>query len=579
MLGFFVANRKVDITLSGVFPEHCVCGTIPNARYTIARSTLDKFLDDKLFSEDEDCIFLTDGVILNKKQLCKESGKDWFHTVKNMMLAESERYFDHFRGSFSGAHYDKATDTWIIYTNHTGEKPIFYCSKEGFFAISSSVESIVEALKSLNIAYTPDMDAVYDMLTYGFMASGRTYVQEIKRLPYGCYLRMSGNELTIHRYYDFDYAPESNELSDDEIVEEIDKRFREAVRAHFEKDLEYGYHHLATLSGGLDSRMVIWVAHELGYRDMLSITFGQSECTDIKCAQKVANALGTELLIRTLDDGSFLKDYRRIIQMNDGLVIYSGICHTDSIMRYLNYANLGILHTGDVGDAIIGTFLHKGEHGKTPGAYSEQLVEHVCDVWDGKENLEKFKMRTRVFQGVGASMYATGHYTETMSPFLYRDFFDYCLTQIPESKRAGHYIYKKWILKKYPDAAKFPSDRYYGGCLTEGKTLQMLRKIHEKGAYACMDYALVKLHLKKERDWRITRNSMNPFDKWYEENTEIRDDLDGYYAENMRRLQESNLFDETLMANIGKMYENEKSTCIEKLQVITALGALERYFK
>lgn len=575
MPGFFVSNQKVCFPMKDIFQNRCISSEISHAQYTVMRNTLDKFMDDKLFAETEDYIIITEGVFLNKTKLCNEHGKAWLQTVEEMIAAE-EKYFDLFRGSFSGAHYDKAADIWYAYTDNCGGSPVFYYCKDGVWMIASSMEYITDALKALHIVYTPDEDAVYDMATYGFMASDRTYVQDIKKLPYGCYLKADHSGIACYRYYDFHYKSGDSDLSDDEIVERLDALFREAVRAQFDKDDEYGYRHIATLSGGLDSRMVNWVASELGYRDILNITFGQSNCLDLQCAQMVSKSLRTELMIRTLDDGNFLTNYRKIIRMNNGLSIYSGTCHTDIAICHFDHEKLGILHTGDVGDAVVGTFLGKNLDDALPGCYSNMLAERVRDVWDGKEYLEKYKMRTRAFNGVGASMWATGNYMPTMSPFLYRDFFDFCLSQIPESKRAGHYIYKKWLLSKYPKAARIPSARYYGGRLTEGKLLQSLRKAKEKGAHACFDYALVKLHLKKERDWHMKQGGMYPADKWYEENEPMRKDLDSYSEETLKQLRREGICSETVCVDLEKLYSF--GTTVEKTLAITALSAMELFF-
>ena len=48
---------------------------------------------------------------------------------------------------------------------------------------------------------------------------------------------------------------------------------------------------MACLSGGLDSRMTVWVAHDLGYTHQLNMTFCQSNYLDFKIAQQIATDL------------------------------------------------------------------------------------------------------------------------------------------------------------------------------------------------------------------------------------------------------------------------------------------------
>lgn len=67
--------------------------------------------------------------------------------------------------------------------------------------------------------------------------------------------------------------------------------FKNAIKRAFEKDLEYGYKHLVALSGGLDSRMTAWVAHTMGYTNMLNYTFSQTDYLDEKVPKQITDKL------------------------------------------------------------------------------------------------------------------------------------------------------------------------------------------------------------------------------------------------------------------------------------------------
>lgn len=50
---------------------------------TIRWNVLDKFLNDKLFYQDDTCIVVLDGIIFNKKELIsKTASETWAETVK-----------------------------------------------------------------------------------------------------------------------------------------------------------------------------------------------------------------------------------------------------------------------------------------------------------------------------------------------------------------------------------------------------------------------------------------------------------------------------------------------------------------
>ncbi len=124
-----------------------ISGTITNSKtYFVERHTINKFLNDKAFYEDDDFIVLTEGVILNSLALQKK----YFGTEKSnanlmaeiaiaMYKEKGERFFADFRGSFSGLFYDKKADLWLIYTNHVGDKQVFYTQTENGIAFASEI--------------------------------------------------------------------------------------------------------------------------------------------------------------------------------------------------------------------------------------------------------------------------------------------------------------------------------------------------------------------------------------------------------------------------------------------------------
>lgn len=91
-------------------------------------------------------------------------------------------------------------------------------------------------------------------------------------------------------------------MTEDEAVYMIDKAFRKAVKREFDKDREYGYEHLVDLSGGLDSRMVAWVAHEMGYTKQTNYTYCKAKYLDFKISSRIASDLQHEYYFKQLDD-------------------------------------------------------------------------------------------------------------------------------------------------------------------------------------------------------------------------------------------------------------------------------------
>lgn len=124
------------------------------------------------------------------------------------------------------------------------------------------------------MALTPDGQAAYQMLTFGHMEDERTYARQIRRLRGGTCLLWRRGTAEVREYHTFHRHPERFVgQSREQILQALDETFRRAVEREYSKDEEYGRLHLADMSGGLDSRMGAWVAHELKPRHIQYMTY------------------------------------------------------------------------------------------------------------------------------------------------------------------------------------------------------------------------------------------------------------------------------------------------------------------
>ena len=564
MPGFFISNFG-KIELENFRNSECVADEWQIDGVFCARNTLNKFLCDKVFAESNEYFIIMEGVILNKAELYVEHGVETVEElVSSMYLQHGRIFFDGFRGSFSGALYDKARKEWVIFTNHYGDNPVFYYTDNaGGFAFGSQVNYVLNALAKEGVDLTLNMDAVYMMLSYGFMVDESTYAGEIKRLLPGSFATVNKNgEVKVDSYYrPKEHLRDLSGWSDAKIIQEMDRLFQQAVVRGLSKDVEYGYSHLCDLSGGLDSRMTTWVAHELGFAPVLNVTFSQSQYLDQLIAQKIAAYLHNEFIFKSLDDANFIFDAKQIVEMNFGLSLVAGITGAESFMRRLNFSGLGMGHTGQMGDVIVGSFLDSTDDlddFRPGGNYSDRGIEKIAlPITREYADREQYLLETRGFLGALSSHFVRRNYTEVASPFLDIDFFDFCLS-IPVEKRASHKLYKRWILEKHPEAAQFIWEKE-GAKITSTKLSRFLRK--------CMRVARRML---KRMQGATPVSSMNPFDMWYKSNADIRNWID---AELVR---ERPACPPHVRVEIDSYIIG--SSALEKMQALTALLAIDYYF-
>lgn len=555
--GFLAAGKNLKINCLGEYMDLGVC-----VHY---RNLLNKFPQDQIFLSKTDQVSFLDGYVYNKEAfLCSEGFGEWQESFTYSLREDKRAHFQKLRGAFCGYFYDKDTDLITVYTDQMSNKSIYYYCNSDSFMVSDRLDFMVRVLRANGIPYHFNEQAAKYMLTCGYMLDDSTFVTEIRRLLPGHFAELSGGKVTLHRYYAIPCGEE--DMSEEEAVERIDGAFRQAVEREFSKDREYGYRHLVDLSGGLDSRMVTWIAHELGFRDQVNIAYSRLNYLDQRISAQVARKLKHEYLHKPLDDLTWMYDVDEMTCKNNAAAICLGMTGGNRLLRVLHTDEFGIEHTGMVGDAIVSTFYQdKGLNNGSPKFGMHQYSDKLQYQFD--ENIlkqyktqEVFALVTRGLLGAQSSYITRQNYVETGSPFLDVDFLK-AVMAIPFAYRKGHHIYLKWIAAKYPEAAEFVWEKW-GVCPKESEIPR--RKIRTTGKLAG-EYARKLLH-------RPDSNSMNPMDYWYENDSDVRKYLETMYRERI----DSTVLPKELRADMKRLFAEGNFT--EKSQVLTVLSAIYLFF-
>ncbi len=529
---------------------------------------ISKFKDDKLFVETENLIIILDGIILNKNMLISSSCcKNWSDTIINLYDTYGDMFVSHLRGNFAGAILNKQKERWLIFTDQLGQKYVYYSLINNKFLCSSMIGEIYDNLRYNNIEYHLDKKAPYMLLTYGFMLENYTLCSEIKKIQPGCYITFENGIIQEKRYYQLTNEP-NEDLSEDEFIEEIDRLFRNAVELQYRKDEEYGYKHICALSAGLDCRMTTFVAHDLGFVRQMNLTFSESDYYDEFIPKKMAKALKHEWLYKALDNGMWLYDIDKVTKSTGGNVIYMGVAHGDSLFRYMNFTDLGMIHSGQLGDVVISSHMKNYDERfvEGEGAYSTKYIEQL-DFHSSVDypNKEIGSWYNRYLNGANNGQQNEYHYTETFSPFTDIDFLEFCLT-IPVRYRYHHSIYKKWILKKYPLAADFEWDKISAKISAPTITYKGIQIPITISPLKLFRKILVKLGIAPES----AKKGMNPVALYLKENKELNDFLNTYYQ----------YIDLIKDSQLRKILEDIRvsGNSLEKNQATSLLAAIKIYF-
>ena len=422
---------------------------------------------------------------------------------------------------------------------------------------------VTQLLRRFGRRLALDEAGAYMLLTYGFMLDDYTLVAEVKKLKPGHCIEVSPAGVRIEPYYQLQDTPSWSHPKS-KIIDTLEDLFRQAVRREYEKDLEYGYRHIATLSGGLDSRMAVMVANELGYHDVLNITCSESDYLDQTTACRIAADLHNEFLFYALDNGAYLLDNMDAsITANDGLVLWGGAAHACALWRKLNFTDYGIIHMGQLGDAVMGSYLSAAERRKPTyerGAYSRRLLPRMADVLQKiaaqYESEELFLFYGRAFNGVSNGNWTIYQFSECASPFLDVDFLDYALRMPPQMK-FHEQLYREWICTRHPRAARYLWEKTKSRP-SAGAVETFLRRKW----WGAMSRIAPHRHIR----------GMTPIDHWFKENVRIRDYFLRHCDENLSQLD---AFPE-LKADCSLLFN--EGGLLEKTQVMTLLEAVKLHF-
>jgi asparagine synthase (glutamine-hydrolysing) len=433
--------------------------------FHLRRKINPKFPDDKVFEDDEQLFVAVDGVLLNAVQLRNSYAlKNNFELVKLLYNKFKEEFIKELRGDFSLILYDKLLNKLLVYTNVNTTKPIFYFYDKNLnqFFFASNSYHLHQCLKLNGVKLTLNEFAIYSITSYGYVFGNNHFTNEIKKLSGGRYLYFTEKKKLIESsYFNLSSYPQLN-FTEEKYISTIDEYFTNAVKLQFDKDLEYGYRHLSALSGGLDSRMTTLTALKLGYKNLDTFTFSSKGYWDEIIAKQISKRFKINNILFQLINGDYLKDFSKSLHINGGLLSYYVTSQIIGLYDQLDFEEYGLVHTGQVGDAIIGSTLHNYSlHFKYNFAepnykahYSSKLEEEIIKEYSQHPSLEISKFKNHVENFTLEGNQFNYPYTESCSPFLDKDLLDFCL-RIPLKYRNNHKLYYKWIINKHPEAGDF----------------------------------------------------------------------------------------------------------------------------
>jgi asparagine synthase (glutamine-hydrolysing) len=311
-------------------------------------------------NEDESLWLVFNGEIYNfpelRRQLLQAGHVFRTSSDSEVILHAFEEYGDccveYFNGMFAFAIWDHKQNRLFLARDRVGIKPLYYACLPEVFLFASELKSILAHPKmSRNL----DFQALSQYLSYEYVPSPHSIFQQVKKLPPGHFLTLTGNRIQVNRYWDFDLRPSESKKKRDVqgSLAKLRQALKEAVRLELIADVPVGL----LLSGGLDSSSIAVMLKELEIPKIqsFSVSFEDPSFDEGKYARLVAQQLGSEHHDITLTSRAMLEMVPRLGELLDEPLGDSSFIPTFLLSQFTRqYVKVAL--GGDGGDELLGGY-------------------------------------------------------------------------------------------------------------------------------------------------------------------------------------------------------------------------------
>jgi len=567
--GVFLKNKKISEFYKHYMSFNPVVDEKTLDKGIIGRSVINKLSQDRFFKSKDGITICFEGVNLNDKLKSFED----FHSEYQK---DSVKFIKNLKGSFSGIILDENIHKVFIFNDHLSTQNIFYFYDKNLgFVFSSELKAISKLFLKNKVPFSLNRDAVYMMALYGFLLDDNTYIKELKKLDYSSIIVYDYESNIFERHKYFEYSSKKIDVPIDEAIQNINYLFQESVNTRWAKDLEYGDRHISFLSGGMDAKTNVLVAKSLGFENIRTITFGQSNSTDVAYAQKIALKENFDYFQRFLDFPNYLTEniMKNYIEPVDGLMMFHSSAHASSTIRSLDLSLYSTIHTGQLGDSLFGSFtkpnfnfeVNKGAIGYTGKVVDTTMLNKIQMLPDFLKkyqdlNYDLFNIEQRQINATLFGDKALNSIVDSVSPFMDLDLVNYCLS-LPDKYKKNQILYFAWLNRYHRNILNYPWEKIQ--LKPNNKFKIVYGRYYKKYFNGAKKY------------FHLNYDSMNPYAIWIKKYPFILEALNQTLNEEI----DSHYIDTELKKDLIQIYNQDIFEFRNKFAVITALLALKLHFQ
>ena len=479
---------------------------------------------DNLYFKSQKFEFAIEGVVINQKQLIdKFAVSDPEELYSTLIQKYGIRFLNELEGEYCGAYQDFETQKLFIFMNFTATRKLFYYSKNEILLADVNLECLKNKMNSTGIPVEPDIDSAYSILVCDNLLENNSPVKDVKR------------------------------LMDREYLETNLQTSKTELKSFFNYD---------------DSRLSLICAIKEGFQPHQTMCFSQKGYWDEIIARKISKKYNFPFTFIPLNGAEYLTDIDKVVDISDGLLRFTGGVHTNYSYKFIDRKNTGIIHSGQLGDGVLGGFNrapYKQPPGKAKIVVSDFYWDKFSSFFDktiqGMDSEELFYLRNIGYnRAVMGSFIAEDFGTYQCSPFM-TSFYLKLVLSFSEEWKYNQKLYLEWMNKFYPEATKFIWERTLMRPDKYWKTVIGDKVV--KTAYIALT---AKLGLMKEK------SVMANYEYYYKRSPEMISFFDNYFKANLELIENTEL-----KSDLAKLYQ--AGGLDEKVRVLTVIAYAKRFFQ
>ena len=295
-------------------------------------------------------------------------GNSEIEVIANLYKLYSEKFVDFLDGMYSIAILDHKKQSFTLFRDPYGIKPLYWTLDNGDFAFSSDLTPLVSCFTKNKL----NTNAIHEYLFHGYCSSNTCIASNINKIPPSSYLKFEKNRVFTGKYHSFTQKKYIKDF--DFSIDHIDFLLKESVSEQIAEEVPMG----VMLSGGIDSSLL---ANYLALDKKLpkkvkaySVRFLDKKLSnDYFYAESLADKLNLNHETITINSLQALEFLCNVADNLDEPIADTGIIGTNIICQKSNIDGVKVLISGTGADELFGGYMRHF----TPGIFTSQFLSEL----------------------------------------------------------------------------------------------------------------------------------------------------------------------------------------------------------